>query len=48
MNLDWRNLSMSDYFEALEAHNASMGADNTSEPVDAERLRTIMKARENA
>lgn len=45
MGLDWRYLSLSAYFEALEAHNeAHSGDGKTRPPVDPERLGKFLAA----
>lgn len=46
MHLDWERLSLSGYFEALEAHNdahASPGSE-PKVPGDPERLRRFVEA----
>ena len=45
MNLDWTGLSLSAYFEALEAHNATQGGKGGGKaPVDVERLNRFNRA----
>lgn len=45
MNLDWSGLSLSAYFEALEAHNSAQGGkDGGKAPVDVERLNRFNRA----
>lgn len=45
MGLDWRYLSLSAYFEALEAHNeAHSGDGKTRPPADPERLGRFLAA----
>lgn len=48
MHLDWERLSLSGYFEALEAHNEAHADPNAAPskgPADPERLRKVMEAR---
>ena len=44
--MDWATLSLSGYFEALEAHNEahSGAASETRPPSDPERLRRFVEA----
>ncbi len=45
MGLDWERLSLSGYFEALEAHNEAAGGDGKPKGVqDVDRLRRFMDA----
>ena len=45
MGLDWERLSLSGYFEALEAHNEAAGGDGKTKGVqDVDRLRRFMDA----
>jgi hypothetical protein len=45
MHLDWERLSLSGYFEALEAHNEAHQTEGSSNgPVDPERLRRFVDA----
>ena len=45
MGLDWERLSLSGYFEALEAHNEAAGGDGKAKGVqDVDRLRRFMDA----
>jgi hypothetical protein len=45
MHLDWERLSLSGYFEALEAHNeAHQPEGGNSGSVDPERLRRFVDA----
>lgn len=43
MHLDWERLSLSGYFEALEAHNEAASGE-VSAPPDPERLRRFVEA----
>lgn len=50
MHLDWERLSMSAYFEALEAHNDMHNPQADKDihlNADQDRLRALMKARSN-
>ncbi|WP_313326233.1 hypothetical protein [Sphingobium yanoikuyae] len=44
MNLDWERLSLSGYFEALEANNEAHAPDQKPDPADADfsRLKRAM------
>jgi len=45
MHLDWVRLSLSGYFEALEAHNESAGGESTERAGgDPDRLRRFVEA----
>lgn len=46
MHVDWERLSLSGYFEALEAHNEAHTTPGSEarEPVDSERLRRFVEA----
>lgn len=43
MGLDWRSLDLSDYLEALEAHNEANGGEKPKAEA-SEGLRRFMKA----
>jgi hypothetical protein len=45
MHLNWERLSLSGYFEALEAHNESASGEKSATPSDPERLRRFVEAR---
>lgn len=50
MGLDWREATLSDYLEALEAHNEQQGGEAKEREVDPERasaLAKVMAARAN-
>ena len=49
MHLNWERLSMSAYFEALEAHNDMQSGEkkDPSMPDNADELRAILKANRN-
>lgn len=44
MGLDWRTLSLSSYYEALEASNEMHSPDKTGEPGDTSRLAAFINA----
>lgn len=44
MGLDWRALDLSDYLEALEAHNESHSTEKADKPEASDSLRRFFAA----